>query len=418
MLISPDIYNQYILIAGIITLLAALIPNIFQNKHLSPPIIYLLIGILIYLTGKDYTNPDVLQHTEIIKRISEFVVIIALVNAGLKISKPFSWRTWKYTILLLGITMPITIIAVALTGYWFLNFAPATAILFGALISPTDPVLATDLQTSPPSKRDLSKIRLSLTSEAGLNDGLAFPFTYLAIYMATKSSDLSSWVVEWFYIEVLYKIIVGIIIGFLIGWLLYKLIFKLTSKNHHSNISRGILSFSLTLLPYAITEMASAYGFIAVFVAACTFSNSESQAKQMDSLHDFTEEIERIFVTFIFIIIGIYICANFEDLMNPFIVVTSLVVIFVIRPLGGWIALNRTNLSTYEKIVLSFYGIRGIGSIFYLVYALGEATFEDTPKLIQVTICIIGLSVLIHGSTSRLVQKKLDISDNKCRPNQ
>lgn len=413
MQVSTDNYNFYILIAGIITLLAALIPNVFRNKHLTPPVIYLLLGALIYFAGTDYTNIDFLQHKEIIKRLSEFVVIIALANAGLKISKPFSWQTWKYTIFLLAVTMPITIIAASLTGYWLLNFVPATAILFGALISPTDPVLASDLQTTQPSKKDLSKIRLSLTSEAGVNDGLAFPFTYLAIYMASRGSDWSTWIGEWLSVEVLYKISVAIVIGFIIGWLLHKLIFKFTSKTHHSNISRGILSLSLTLLPYAITELVSAYGFIAVFVAACAFSNSEGQAEHMDSLHDFTEEIERIFVTFIFLIIGIYICANFEALMDPYIIATALIIIFIIRPLGGWIALVRTDLSTFEKLVLSFYGIRGIGSIFYLVYALDATTFEAVPKLIQVTIVTIVLSVLIHGTTSTLVQKKLNIIDRK-----
>lgn len=418
MLVSPDSYNHYILIAGVITLLSALVPNVLRNKHLTPPIIYLAIGALAYFAGTDYTNLDILQHKDIIKHVSEFVVIIALVNAGLKISKPFSWQTWKYTVLLLGVTMPMTIVAVSLTGYWLLNFMPATALLFGALIAPTDPVLASDLQTTQPSKKDLSKIRLSLTSEAGLNDGLAFPFTFLAIYMSAKGADLSSWMVEWFLVEVLYKITAAVIIGFLTGWLLHRLIFKFTDKTHHSNISRGILSLSLTLIPYALTEFAHAYGFIAVFVAACVFSNSETQAKHMDSLHDFTEEIERIFVTFIFLIIGIYVCANFKNLVDPYIIATALLIIFIIRPLGGWIALSRTDLSRYEKIVLSFYGIRGIGSLFYLVYALQETSFENVAKLIQVTVATIVLSVLIHGSTSRWAQKRLNSIEHKRRVDQ
>ena len=200
-----------------------------------------------------------------------------------------------------------------MTGWWLLGLTPAAAVLFGALISPTDPVLAAELQTSRPSKKDLSKIRLGLTSEAGLNDGLAFPFTYFAIFMAAEGNDYCKWIGKWFYIEVLYKITAGILIGFIAGWLLYKLTFKMTSKSHHSHISRGILSLALTLLPYGITELLGGYGFIAVFIAACTFSRNEEKVKYMNTLHDFTEEIEQIFVAFIFIFFGIYLSLPWKN---------------------------------------------------------------------------------------------------------
>jgi len=406
-LLSLEAYNYYLVAAGIISMLAAIIPNVLHKKHLTPPVLYLFAGIIIALAGSQYNDFDVMQHSNIIWRVSEFVVIVALTNAGLKIEKPFSWQTWKYSFRLLLITMPLTIVGTAYLGWWFLGLAPATAVLFGALISPTDPVLASDLQTSQPSKKDLSKIRLGLTSEAGLNDGLAFPFTYFAIFLAAKGLDYGQWIGSWFYIEVLYKIAVGGIIGFFTGWVLYKLIFKITSENHHSKISRGILSLALTLLPYALAQLIGGYGFIAAFFAACTFSNSEEKAKHMDSLHDFTEEIERIFVAFLFIMIGVYVYDTFEDLMNLETIVTALIVLFVIRPLSGWIALYRTDLSTFQKFVLSFYGIRGVGSIFYLMYAIEKADFPNSYELIHVTAVVIVLSVLIHGLSAATIQKKL-----------
>lgn len=186
-LFNFESYKFYLISAGIITILAAVIPNVFDKKRLTPPIIYTFIGIAIAIAGRKYPDFDVMQHTDIIRCVSEFVVIIALTNAGVKIKNPFAWQTWKYSFRLLIITMPLTIIGAALTGSWLVNFAPAAAVLFGALISPADPVLASELQTSRPSKKDLSKIRLGLTSEAGLNDGLAFPFTYFTIFMAAKA---------------------------------------------------------------------------------------------------------------------------------------------------------------------------------------------------------------------------------------
>ncbi|MDR7210985.1 sodium:proton antiporter [Flavobacterium piscis] len=406
-LLNLESYNYYLLAGGIITLLAAIIPNVFEKKHLTPPIIYLFIGIVIAFAGRRYTDFDVMQHSNIIRRVSEFVVIIALTNAGLKIKKPFSWETWKYSFRLLLITMPLTIIGAAYAGWWLLGLAPAAAVLFGALISPTDPVLASELQTSRPSKKDLSKIRLGLTSEAGLNDGLAFPFTYFAIFLAANGHDYSQWIGKWFYIEVLYKIAVGGIIGLLAGWFLYKLIFKITSESYHSGISQGILSLALTLLPYGLTELLGGYGFIAVFIAACAFSNSEDKVKHMDTLHDFTEEIERIFVAFLFIFVGIYVYASVDELLDFMTIATALIVLFIIRPLSGWIALYRTDLSAFEKFALSFYGIRGVGSIFYLMYAFEKANFPNSYELIRVSTVVIVLSVLIHGLSAAMMQKKL-----------
>ena len=400
-------YNFYLLSAGFIALLAATIPNIFQKKHLTPPIFYLVIGIVFALAGHDFSNFDIVENAELIRHLSEFVVIVALTNAGLKIKKPFDWTSWKYSFRLLIITMPLTIIGAAYVSWWFLGLAPATAVLFGALISPTDPVLASDLQTSRPSKKDLSKIRLALTSEAGMNDGLAFPFTFLAIMLATYGGNYQEWLAHWFGVDVFYKIIVGVLTGLLLGAALYKLIFQVTSENHHSKVSRGILSLALTLVPYGLTELLGGYGFISVFVAACAFSNSEDKAKHMDSLHDFTEEVERIFVALLFVFVGIYICDNVSMLWDYRIIGTALILLFVIRPLSGWIAFYKSDLNGFEKFVLSFYGIRGIGSIFYLTYAFGKASFTHADKLIQVTVVTILLSVIIHGLTATTIQKRL-----------
>ncbi len=404
----PDSYLFYLLALGIITLLAATIPNIIKNKRINAPIIYLMIGMAAFYLFEKQLTFRVIDNVNIIKHISEFVIIISLTNAGLKIEKPFSWQTWKYSFWLLLITLPLTIIAAGYLGWAYLGLAPASAILFGSLIAPTDPVLASDLQTTGPSEQDISKTKLALTSEAGINDGLAFPFTFFAIYMVSKGQDYSAWFTQWFLIEVLYKITTALVLGALCGWLLYKLIFKLISRERHSQISRGILSLSLTVLPYALTEMAHGYGFIAVFIAACVFGNSEKNLRHMDNLHDFTEEIERVFVALIFIAIGIYASQNFESLADVKLVICALIIILIIRPLTGWLALLPTKLVPFERFVLSFYGIRGVGSIFYLTYALSEAEFSEAGILIKLTLITIIFSIIIHGISAAGIHRKLE----------
>ncbi|MFC6095748.1 cation:proton antiporter [Flavobacterium qiangtangense] len=404
-------YNIHLLLIGIVVLLAATIPNLLKNKNISEPIIYIAIGVLIFLLGNNYSSIAPLNNVKVIEQITEFVVIIALTNAGLKIKNPFSWKTWKYSFWLLAIAMPLTIVASAFVSSWILGFAPATAILFGSLISPTDPVLAADLQTTKPSQNDISKTRLALTSEAGINDGLAFPFTYFAIFLATRGDHYSEWIGEWFLVDFLLKTIIGVVVGLTLGWILYKIIFPFTSKNQQSNITRGILSLSLTLIPYAVTQMLGGYGFIAVFLAASAFSHREKDVQHMDNLHDFTEEIERIFVALLFVILGIYLGANFPELLNYKLISVALILILVIRPIAGYLSLLGKKISRFEKFVLSFYGIRGVGSIYYLMFALATVNFAESEQLIQLTAITIILSVLVHGISAATIQRKLDKYD-------
>lgn len=405
-LFKPEEYELALLAAGLIALLAATIPILIVRRHITPPIIYLIIGMGAFLLNVHYDFIS-LANSKAIEKVSEFVVIVSLTNAGLKIKEPFSWHTWKYAFRLLIITMPFTIIAGSYLSWWFLGLAPAAALLYGAVISPTDPVLASEFQTSSPAKKDNSKTKLGLTAEAGANDGLAFPFTYLAIAAATLGLDYENWIGTWFINDFIIKIAIGIAGGLLSGWLLYRLIFTISSKDQISKISRGILSLALTLLPYALTEIIGGYGFIAVFVAACIFSSYEVHDKHMESLHDFNEELENIFVTFIFIGSGIFLAANYELFLNTAVMSVVFVMIFVVRPLTGWIALIKTNLTAFQKFVLSFYGIRGIGSVYYLAYAFNAALFEDRQTLLNLTVATIFFSVLIHGFSARYVQKRI-----------
>ncbi len=405
-----EYYNMVLLATGIIALLAAIVPVITQRKVISAPVVYLLLGIGIYFVFLRYFFQP-MEYMETIKKVTEFVVIISLTNAGLKIKEPFKWHTWRNSFRLLAIVMPLTIVTAAFLGWWIIGLAPATALLFGALIAPTDPVLAGELQTSQPSETDTSKIKLGLTSEAGLNDGLAFPFTYFAILAAQKGLDFENWIGEWLLHHVLIRIVIAIGIGLLTGWILFKIVFNIARNDMLTKISRGILSLSLTLLPYAITEMIGGYGFIAVFVAACIFSRYEEFDNHMDSLHDFNEELESLIVAVVFIVTGIFIASHYYILIETKIIAIALIMIFVIRPVLGYLSLLGTQLSKFQRFVLSFYGIRGIGSVFYLAYAVTAADFKDADILFDITIAVIFVSVLVHGLTAHNIQKRISKYD-------
>jgi len=400
-------YNYLLLIAGLVALLAAIIPEVLRKKYTSAPIIYLIIGAAVYAFAHRYEVKP-LENLEEIKHITEFVILVALANAGLRIKEPFKWKTWRNAFRLLVIAMPVTIVAAAFLGWWIIGLAPATAILFGALISPTDPVLASELQTSEPGEEDTSQSKLGLTAEAGVNDGLAFPFTYLAIFAATKGLDYENWIGEWLLHEFIIKIALGVIVGLVCGWLLYKMIFSIsTDHDTLGRISRGILSLALLSLPFAITEFIGGYGFLAVFCAACMFSNYELHSKHMNSLHNFNEELESFVVAVIFITIGFFIAFHYKIFYDIQIMGTALLMVLVVRPIAGYLSLIKTGLNPFQKFVLSFYGIRGIGSLYYLAFALAAAPFTNPEKLIAVTTATIFFSVVIHGISARYVQKRI-----------
>lgn len=208
--------------------------------------------------------------------------------------------------------MPLTIIVVALYGWMALGFVPATALLLGAVIAPTDPVLASEVQTTHPHEDDYSSSRLALTAEARLNDGLAFPFTNMAIALAAIGLSPYLWLVDWIVYDVIYKIVMGVIVGVITGWALSKTVFSYKKlSTNESFISIGIYSLSLTLIPYGIAEILGCYGFISVFVAACVFRNEETRYEDLQHLHDFSEVMEKVFIAILFTLLGTYIVHHF-----------------------------------------------------------------------------------------------------------
>ncbi len=186
-----DPYIIVLTMIGFASIGAAVLPRMISDKPLSFPMIYVFIGFVVFLFPLGLDLPDPFEHIEITKRLTEFVVIVSLMGAGLKLDRNLGRKEWRSTIRLMVITMPLTIALAALLGWWAVGLAPATAVLLGAALAPTDPVLASDVQVGPPGEGTEDETRFTLTAEAGLNDGLAFPFTNMAIAMAVAGSNPS-----------------------------------------------------------------------------------------------------------------------------------------------------------------------------------------------------------------------------------
>ena len=399
-------------VAGVGALLAGLLPRLLEGRALSMPIAFLGLGMLVFALPSDLPVPDPIRYPWIAEHLTEFGVIVALMGAGLKLDRPVGWRRWSSTWRLLAITMPLSILAVAVLGWWVAGLAPAAALLLASALAPTDPVLASDVQVGEPTDDEDSEdeVRFALTSEAGLNDGLAFPFTYLAIAVLTAgSTPVAVWLGGWFAVDVLYRLAVGLLGGLAIGWLLGRLFFRARSQRLRlANHAEGFTVLAATFLAYGLTEVAGGYGFLAVFVCACSVRAAERDHGHHQVMHDFAEQVERLFTVGLLLLLG---GAIVDGLLAPLSWRGALVaglLLLVVRPLAGWLALRGAPGTHAEHAVIGFFGIRGIGSLYYLSYALATAAFPQPEQMWAIVGLVVLASVVVHGVAATPVMRRLD----------
>lgn len=402
--------DAYILVLtgfGALVLLTAWLPMLLKEMPLSLPIVCIAIGALIFLIPGTGAAPHPQEHPSIAERLTEFVVIIALMGAGLKLDRPLAFATSGPTWRLLGIAMPLTIGALALLGHALLGLNAAAAMLLAASLAPTDPVLASDVQVGPPHQGLEDDVRFTLTSEAGFNDGLAFPFVNLALAMALATNG--PWFRDWLLVDVIWKLSVGWAVGWIVGRFLGWLIFRLPNRAKLSRTGDGFVALGVTCLAYGLTELAHGYGFLAVFVAAVGIRAAERNHSYHEKLHDFVEQLERLFMMVLLVIFGGAIVAGgLLKALTIEAVLFALLAIFVVRPVSSWISLYGGEQRRDERAVISFFGIRGLGSAYYLAYGLNHGKFENPDVLWSAAGLIILISIILHGTTVTSAMRWLD----------
>ncbi len=395
---------------GAVVLLTAWLPMVLKELPLSLPIVCVGLGFALFsIPGLPGVAPHPADHPEITERLTEFIVLIALMGAGLKLDRALAWRAASITWRLLGIAMPLTILALALLGYALLGLGVASAVLLAAALAPTDPVLASDVQVGGPREGKEDEVRFALTSEAGLNDGLAFPFVNLAIALALASETGGDWFLEWAAIDVVWKLFAGVGVGWIVGRGLGWLTFRMPNRAKLSRTGDGFVALGVTCLAYGLTEMAHGYGFLAVFVAALGLRAAERNHSYHEKLHDFAEQLERLLMMVLLVIFGGTIAAGglFRGLTWE-AGLFALVTLFLVRPITGWISLIGSRPEADERAVISFFGIRGLGTVYYLAYGVNHAHFPEADLLWSVSGLIILISIVLHGTTVTPAMRHLD----------
>lgn len=407
-----DAYTAFLLGLGVIVLLLAWLPRVLKLIPLSVSIICVGLGASLFGLGWLRFDPDPRTYDTIVEKLCEAVVIISLMGAGLKIDRKIGLRSWMTTWRLLGIAMPITILAVAVLAVQALAMPLAMALLLGAALAPTDPVLASDVQVGKPGAGNEDEVRFALTSEAGLNDGLAFPFVHLALVFALAAASSAtlpdlSMIGGWLLEDVVWRIGAGVGIGWVIGRAMGWLTFGKFSMQL-SGTRDGLVAIGATFVAYAIAEICHGYGFLAVFVSALVLRGTERDHEYHESLHDFSEQIERLLMLLVLVLFGGAIMTGLLSGLTWTDYLAAFAIVFLIRPLAAWISLLGSGHPASERGLISFFGIRGIGSFYYIAYGINHGEFGSSERLWAIAALVVLISILVHGISATPAMRWLD----------
>lgn len=392
-----NVYILGMLLVGLLLLAVTWCSEWIARLPLSYAIIYLVIGVVLgpYGIKLIQIQPD----TRFLERFSELVVIISLFSCGLKMNRPLRLWAWNSTIRLIGILMPLSILAIALLSHWALGFGWGEAVLLGAILAPTDPVLASEVQLE--HRRDPDELRFGLTSEGGLNDALAFPFVYFGLYWIDHPG-FDSWFRQWAIVDLLWAIAAGIGMGILVAQSIVWISERLYRAKAINQTMSDLIAIGTILLSYSLTELVNGYGFLAVFIAGVVVQRRCHDREKLHSQLGFTTQIEKLLEVGAILLLGSLLRLDQIIQFLPETVLIAGTLIFIIRPLAAWISTMKDQLKWSTRLLFGWFGIRGVGSIYYLSYAIGHGIPSSiTDELRWITYLAILISILLHGISAR-----------------
>jgi len=415
----------YVLV-GVLLIAMALARNLISRLPITGAMIYLAVGFAIGPAGAGLLDLDIYRDTHVLRVITEAGLIVALFAIGLHLRAPLGDRLWSPPVRLALPAMVITIAAMTAAAYYGLQLALGPALILGAALAPTDPVLASELR--PREAGDDDPLRFTLSGEGGANDGAAYPFVLLGVLlcgMPAKALD-PSWMLAG---QLAWGIAAAVAIGWAMGTFTQTLVARLRIRYSKALGFEGFLALGLMTACYGVTLLAHAYGFLAVFCAGVALRRREMRATgeetPREALHDvphgegrqaakdpdlahaylaesmmaFSVEMERIVELALMLIVGSVVSAHWRDLIGWAPLAMIALLFFVARPLAVQAAMIGTRARWRERLVASWLGFRGVGTFFYLLFALEHAPEQARP-LTPILLAVIVMSIFLHGFTA------------------
>lgn len=405
----------WFLVIGAVLLFMALTTAPIKRLPLSTAIVYLSIGMLLGPTFTDQFHFNPLEHSALLEVVTEVAVLISLFGAGLKLAAPVGHRVWWQPFRLATFSMVLTVVLTAVLGVTLLDLPLGAAVLLGAILAPTDPVLATDVQLKGPGDDD--RLRFSLTGEAGLNDGTAFPMVMLGLGLLGLH-DLGDNYTRWLLVDVIWATTCGLGVGGALGAGTAWVIYKLAEHGWESEFVDDFLGLGLIATSYGLSLLLLGYGFLAVFAAAFMLHRVEVRlglptpdaGEAVEAGHDrsrqghmaqvsllLVEQLERIGEVALLVLVGGML---FADSWKLSYIATALLLIIVVRPVAVFFGLLGSPGQAVTKGMVAWFGVRGIGSFYYLMYAIQHGLDDALAiKLVSVVLIVVTLSIFLHGVT-------------------
>lgn len=412
-------------VVGLLLVLMALASSVLKRLPLSTAMLYLVVGVAVSPLGLAMVAAEPLAHARILERLAEVVVLLSLFTAGLKLSTGLKDRRWALPVRLALTSMVITVGLIAGAAWLFLQLPVGACILLGAILAPTDPVLASEVQLHEPGDQD--RLRFALTAEGGLNDGTAFPFVMLGLGLLGLH-DLGSFGWRWVAVDVLWAVGAGLGIGALLGYVIGRLVLYLRRTHQEAIGLDDFLALGLIALAYGCAILAHAYGFLAVFAAGVALQHLEARgstplstrkveqamagsdrsvaetlaadpqhapAFMTQAVLGFNEQAERIGEVVIVIAIGALL---WSVPWHPSALWFVPLLLLGIRPLAVALGLAGSASSRRQRWLIGWFGIRGVGSLYYLMYAVNHGLDRDlASQLVALTLAVVVASIVLHG---------------------
>ena len=415
-------FSLWFIVAGLLLTLMALGRTTLRRLPLSTAQLYLLVGVGIGPLGIGLLVIDPIEQAKPLEILSEIAVILSLFAAGLKLRTPLTDRRWRLPLRLATISMTLTVFGIAALGVWGLGLPLGAAILLGAVLAPTDPVLASDVQIEDPD--DTDRLRFSLTGEAGLNDGAAFPFVMLGLgLLGLRELGELGW--RWVAVDVVWAIAGGIALGAALGVAVGRLVVFLRNRHKEAIGTDDFLALGLVALTYGLALLVGTYAFLAVFAAGLALRAEERRETGDEAAEDveamaregaaeevaadehvapaymasavlgFAEQFERIGAVTLVVLVGALIHLaewSFDALwFVP-------VVFLVVRPAAVAAGLAFSSTTDLQRELVAWFGVRGIGSIYYLMFAETHGLYDGfSERLLGLVLVTIAASVVVHG---------------------
>ncbi len=427
----PDLFTQACLILGVLLIAMTVSGSFIKRLPLSAAMLYLCMGMAIGPWGLGLLVLRPTRDVVLLERLTEVAVLVSLFTAGMKLELPLRDRRWRIPLQLASVSMVITVGVIAAIGIGLMGMSPGAAILLGAILAPTDPVLASEVQVANAGDRD--RLRFGLTGEGGLNDGTAFPFVMLGLgLLGLHQLGDMGW--RWLAVDVLWAVAGGLGIGYALGYVVGRGILYLRVRHKEALGSDEFIALGLIALTYGLALLCQTYGFLAVFAAGLALSRIErhgagqpavdapqdtdasaveqqtsesaAPATMMRAVQRFNAQLENFAEVVIVLAVGALIAV--VPFRTEVLWFTPLLFLFV-RPAAVVAGLLGTGIRGQQRRLMAWFGIRGIGSIYYLLYAIRHDISNDlAERILSLVIAVVVASIVVHGISVTPLMKKYE----------